>query len=68
MPMESEKPARWLYLDFDEEVGPLTSAELKKHAQQGRITEETYLRTTTSAGWVQASKVFRFFPSLRICA
>lgn len=55
-------PDQWFYEVMGEEVGPLTSAELKRKADSGEITPETRIRAGEAGKWHDASRVKGLFP------
>jgi DNA-directed RNA polymerase subunit RPC12/RpoP len=58
-------PAEWYYKVLGQEVGPLTSAELRQHAANGRITRDAYIRKGNNGNWVSAETVKGLIASLR---
>jgi hypothetical protein len=53
----------WYYKLMGEDIGPLSAAELRRHALEGRVTSETYVRRGDSDRWVTADAVKGLFDS-----
>lgn len=51
----------WYYKLMGEEIGPLTSTELRQHALDGRVTPDTHIRRGESDRWVGADSVKGLF-------
>ena len=49
--------ATWFYMDVGEEVGPVTSDELRELARMRRIDAETFVRRDDSSEWMKATKI-----------
>ncbi len=49
--------AEWYYTVMGETIGPLSAAELRRHARDGRITYDSYVRKGTDGKWVTADSV-----------
>lgn len=47
----------WYYQLMGEEIGPISSTELRKHAQQNRIFSDTFVRKGSRGQWVLAERV-----------
>lgn len=47
----------WYYIDQFSEVGPMTAADLKRHAADGRILPDTLVRNGDQGKWYPAQKV-----------
>lgn len=50
-------PTDWYYQIMGEEIGPLTSDELRTHAQEHRISLDTLVRKGLQGRWVSADRV-----------
>lgn len=56
---------QWFVKSGRKEHGPFLSSQLKKLAEQGRITPETSVRRGEVGNWVPASKIKGLFPDTR---
>ena len=55
--------AEWYYKVMGEPIGPLTSAELHRHAQEGSVLPDTFVRRGAEGWWIAADKVKGLFDS-----
>ncbi len=51
----------WYYLGGDQQIGPVESQELRRLAEAGQITPETYIWKTGLQDWVPAGQVTGLF-------
>ena len=49
--------AEWFYLVLDQELGPVSSAELKALAADGDVSSDTLVRKGPAGKWVLAGEV-----------
>jgi uncharacterized protein DUF4339 len=50
-------PTEWFYKVMGQECGPVSSAELKRLAQQGDISRDTFVRKGAEGEWVDTGRV-----------
>jgi hypothetical protein len=53
--------SQWYLNDSGQEVGPLSSTELRRLARDGRIRPDSWLRRVGEGGWIPASRVKNLF-------
>jgi hypothetical protein len=49
--------SQWFYKFVDEQIGPLSSAELRNLVQRGTVKQDTLVRQTPDGVWVPAERV-----------
>ncbi len=50
-------PAEWYFMQMGDVVGPLSAAELRQYARDGKLTRDTYVRKGGEGHWVSAERV-----------
>jgi hypothetical protein len=55
----------WYYQVMGEAFGPLTAAELRQHAEKGRVVADTFVRKGEDGRWVWAEQVNGLFRPAR---
>jgi hypothetical protein len=53
--------SEWFYQVMGEQVGPISSAELRKLAQQGTVSRDTLVKNAPDGIWVPAVRVNGLF-------
>ncbi len=53
--------SQWYLNDSGQEVGPLSSSELRRLARDGRIRPDSWVRRVGEGGWIAASRVKNLF-------
>jgi len=54
--------SQWVYQVMGDEVGPISSAELRDLAQRGAISVDTLVRKAPDDAWISAERVQGLFP------
>jgi hypothetical protein len=54
--------SQWLYEVMGDEVGPISSVELRNLAQRGTVTRDTPVRQAPDGDWILAERVQGLFP------